>query len=150
MSGVLNWINEWHRRAKPEPTMRDFEVQLGCHLEEVAEMLESFDLHQDRYDEVRENARQLVAELGNLLKTGHADVRYDRIDREGLLDSLGDQVVTAVGVGYRAKMDVVNAITEVDISNWSKFDEKGLPIFDENGKIQKGPNYKPPELGGLY
>ena len=150
MSGVLNWINEWHRRAKPEPTMRDFEVQLGCHFEEVAEMLETFDLHQDRYDLVREEARQRLAELALVLKTGHADVRYDRIDREGLLDAVADQVVTGVGVAYRAKMDAVNAITEVDISNWSKFDAAGQPIFDENGKVKKGPNYKPPALEGLY
>jgi len=26
----------WHLRARPEPTSRDFDVQLGCHLEEVA------------------------------------------------------------------------------------------------------------------
>lgn len=32
-------IELWHKRARPEPTDKDFNVQLGCHLEEVVEML---------------------------------------------------------------------------------------------------------------
>lgn len=41
--------------------------------------------------------------------------------------------------------DIVGALQEVNRSNWSKF-ENGEPIFDENGKIKKGPNYRPPDL----
>lgn len=150
MSGALNWINEWHRRACPKPTVRQFEVQLGCHLEEVSEMLEAFDLKADRHHELLVDVQQRLAELATLLKTGEAEVHYNLIDRDGLLDSLADQVVTAVGVGYRARMDVVGAIDAVDRSNWSKFDIQGQPIFDSNGKVLKGPYYQPPKLEGFY
>ena len=42
--------------------------------------------------------------------------------------------------------DMDAAIDEVDRSNWSKFDEDGKPIFNENGKVMKGPNYTKPKL----
>ena len=150
MSGALNWINEWHRRACPKPTVRQFEVQLGCHLEEVSEMLEAFELDRDEHLELLIELQEKLSEVAMLLKTGEAEVRYSRIDRDGLLDSLADQVVTAVGVGYRARMDVVGAIDAVDRSNWSKFDIQGQPIFDSNGKVLKGPYYQPPKLEGFY
>ena len=56
-----------------------------------------------------------------------------------------DQIVTAIGVGYMLDFDMVGALTEVNSSNWSKF-EDGEPIFDENGKIAKGKDYFKPEL----
>ena len=63
-----------------------------------------------------------------------------------ILDSLCDQIVTAIGVGYMMGFDMVGALQEVNLSNWSKFDENGNPIFNENGKIVKGENYFKPDL----
>ncbi|MFV0357767.1 MAG: hypothetical protein ACK5LG_22075 [Bacteroides thetaiotaomicron] len=62
-----------------------------------------------------------------------------------LLDSLCDQVVTAAGVAYDYGYQFPQAIREVNRSNFSKF-VNGLPVFDENGKIKKGPDYSPPNL----
>ena len=42
-------------------------------------------------------------------------------------------------------MDIVGALDEVNRSNFSKF-VNGKPVFDENGKIKKGANYKEPDL----
>lgn len=42
--------------------------------------------------------------------------------------------------------DMSGALKEVNLSNWSKFDENGNPIFNENGKIVKGENYFKPDL----
>jgi hypothetical protein len=66
------------------------------------------------------------------------------------LDSLADQIVTAVGVGVCAKMDMNAAVTEVNESNWSKFNYKGYPEFDEHGKIKKGERYRKPALKGMF
>lgn len=44
-----------------------------------------------------------------------------------------------MGYDPHAALEVVNA------SNWSKF-EDGQPVFDEQGKIQKGKNYRAPSL----
>jgi hypothetical protein len=67
-----------------------------------------------------------------------------------LLDSAADQIVTSVGVGHCAHTNIVKAVDVVNGSNWSKFDKDGQPIFDQNGKILKGPDYKAPDLEGLY
>lgn len=145
-AGTLNWINEWHARACPRRTQAAFSVQLGCHFEEIAEMMTA--LQVVGAQEVHARALELMCELAHALKTGQATA--DVANRKELLDALADQVVTSVGVGYRAKMDVPVACARVDESNWSKFDAAGQPILDENGKVTKGVNYLPPNLEGLY
>lgn len=40
-TNTLQSIAEWHQQARPNPSDKDFNVQLGCHLEEVCEMLEA-------------------------------------------------------------------------------------------------------------
>lgn len=141
-------IELWHKRARPEPDEKAFNVQLGCHLEEIVEMLMSlgskgkgeFLLWKVTYD---------LNTLASELKKG--EVTIELRDRREFLDSLADQVVTAIGAGYCAGMKVVEAIDEVNNSNWSKFDqETGLPIFNEHGKIIKGVAYKAPDLKGLF
>lgn len=139
----------WHKRARPEPTEKDFNVQLGCHFEEIAEMCDTLCFKTDidtavKYGLIFEGMR----ELATMLKSGALPCRTN--DRKALLDSLADQIVTATGVGHCAKMSIANACIEVDASNWSKFDDNGKPIFDANGKIKKGPNYREPDLTGMY
>lgn len=143
----------WHKRARPNPTPANFNVQLGCHLEEIAEMLESLtfvvtDQYTGHtYDPMQGMASSLHQELAMMssqLKRGMTTAYID--DREEFLDSIADQVVTGIGVGHCVGMDTVGAIEEVDKSNWSKFDENGEPIFDVNGKISKGPDYRKPNL----
>lgn len=106
-------------------------------------MLES--LHQT---EAIQEARRAVGYLADLWKAGDHFVHIK--DREGFLDSLADQIVTAVGVGHCANMDVTEACLRVNESNWSKFDALGYPIFNEHGKIAKGPHYVQPDLFGLF
>jgi len=137
-------IEMWHQRARPRPTEVDLNVQLGCHVEEFAEMLEGLAL--DGYHLV-----PLIDTLTGLaegLKRG--TIGIDHMDRKLMLDALADQVVTAIGVGHCAKMNATEAVRRVNRSNWSKFDHEGQPIRDANGKITKGPNYEPPNLDGLY
>jgi hypothetical protein len=143
-------IDRWHACARPEPTYNDFNVQLGCHFEEFREMLAALTF--ETGDPLR--TTEALALLDFRLKSFEAGLKDGRIkarpaDRKGLLDSLCDQIVTAVGVGYCAKMDVPPSLEEVNRSNWSKFVE-GVPLRDANGKITKGPNYTPPYLEGAY
>jgi len=46
------------------------------------------------------------------------------------------------------ELNILDGLTEVNRSNWSKFVD-GKPLFDENGKIKKGPGYSKPDLSGL-
>lgn len=138
-------IQLWHERARPKPTQRDLDVQVACFLEEVLETLQCMRIASPR-------AELLEVQLGNLcwdLKLGRASVEI--VNRELLLDGLCDTIVTAQGVGHCAAMNVTEGLRRVNSSNWSKFDvATGEPIRDANGKIAKGPDYRPPNLEGLY
>jgi predicted HAD superfamily Cof-like phosphohydrolase len=138
-------IELWHKRARPEPTAADFNVQLGCHFEEIEEMMRSVDTSDD---ELWHDVRLQVLTLAKLLKINELKATIN--DRNEFLDSIADQVVTGIGSAYCAGMKGAVACDRVNASNWSKFDHNGQPIRDANGKITKGPNYQPPVLDGLY
>ena len=143
-------IELWHSRARPKPTEEDLNVQTGCHLEEAMEMLAVM-RGADEYSAVmldRLHTALTTVSLG--LKKGTVKFNIDKDDRKEFLDSLCDQVVTAIGVGHCAKMKTAEALRRINTSNWTKFDINGYPVFDENGKIAKGPNYHKPDLEGLY
>ena len=141
----VDQIELWHRRARPNPTEEDFNVQLGCHLEEIVEMLAVVNT---THNDALVRARTALSWLADNLKSGNASAYIS--DRKEFLDSLADQIVTSTGVGYCAGMKTAEAVSAVNRSNYSKFDKNGYPIFNENGKIAKGPDYAPPDLEGLY
>ena len=144
---TIESIDLWHTRARPQPTAEDFNVQLGCHLEEIVEMFAALAF---TYQAAAEAgiAMDHLRTLSEMLKGGQERAKI--IDRKDFLDSIGDQVVTGVGAAHCAHMDGAEAIHRVNLSNWSKFDDEGMPIFNEHGKIAKGPKYAPPDLEGLY
>jgi predicted HAD superfamily Cof-like phosphohydrolase len=140
---MIDQITEWHRRARPNPTHVNLGVQIGVHFEECGEMLEALAMNDARIS----NALAAVKSLAYALKSG--EIRPLIADRNELLDSLADQIVTAAGVGHCAGMDVTEACARVNASNWSKFVD-GQPVFTPTGKIDKGPDYVKPDLTGLY
>jgi predicted HAD superfamily Cof-like phosphohydrolase len=144
---MIDEITLWHERARPEVTQRSFDVQLGCHIEEFIEMIDALGINWED-NEYLASTMDILDEFSAKLKSGAETV--PSMNREALLDALADQIVTAVGVGVCAKMDMVAAVQEVNASNWSKFDYKGFPEFDENGKIKKGDKYRQPNLKGMY
>lgn len=146
----IDSIERWHQRARMNPTDKDFNVQLGCHFEEFVEMLEALELSNEfgATAGADTSACEAVKALANALKSGVASATVT--DRKEFLDSLADQIVTAVGVGHCAGMQMTEACIRVNSSNWSKFDVNGYPMFDANGKVTKGANYRKPDLEGLY
>ena len=142
-------IELWHKRARPKPTDADLDVQFGCHIEEFVEGLDavSFEIPENSNVDFGQMMEALDA-LSNGLKNGTIRMNID--DRKEFLDSLADQVVTGIGTGYCANMKTAAAIAAVNRSNYSKFDENGAPIFNEHGKVAKGPRYAPPDLEGMY
>ncbi len=134
-------IKEWFKAAKPEPTVKDAWVQIGCHYEEVAEMADA--LWDEEVLESAENTANDYKDTEDCFIYFLEDLSASQ--RIQLLDALCDQIVTAVGVAYMMGMDIEGALAEVNRSNWSKF-EGGVPVFNEQGKIAKGAEYTPPEL----
>ncbi len=144
----IETIKLWFARAVPVPTDNNKNVQIGVHIEEFSEMLDSIkgvDSESDRQIGVLQGLAKSVA---TKLKRGEIQVTLS--DRKAFLDAVADQIVTATGCGHVYGMNVVEALRRVDRSNWSKFDKHGQPYFDANGKIAKGPGYQRPDLEGLY
>jgi len=128
-------IKEWFEKAVPEPTDKNRAVQVGVHFEEVDEMLTAVNGH----------STGSVDEYAWWYKTQSEGVHLNDVDRLELLDSLCDQIVTAVGVAYMFGLDIEKGLAEVIRSNNSKF-VNGNPVFDDNGKIAKPDTYSKPEL----
>ena len=124
----------WFEIAVPAPTPKNVSVQIGCHMEEFAEMLTAL-------------GETTLARAVDRVADGYKAAMYasPAIGRRELLDALADQIVTATGIGHMLGMDIVGALGEVNRSNFSKFVD-GKPVFKEHGKIAKGPGYSEPDL----
>lgn len=68
---------------------------------------------------------------------------------ENALKELADLVYVAYGFAVTYGWDLDEAVRRVHLSNMSKLDENGNPIYREDGKVLKGPNYKEPDLKDL-
>lgn len=135
----------WFRKAVPNPTSKNISTQIGCHLEEVVEMLDVLQTKYPGYKNKLDDARKHLRFISNLFKQEEDSFFIKEEDRKELLDSLADQIVTATGVGTFLGMNVPGALAEVNRSNYSKF-EDGEPVFNENMKVMKGKDYTPPDL----
>lgn len=136
---------QWFEAAVPNPTAKNLNIQVAVHLEEVAEMVEAMTVEgsSEGYKLWQQLQATLVG-ISNLMKQGQMQIAT--LDANAVLDGITDQQVTAIGIGHMLGMDTTSALAEVDRSNFSKFGKDGQPIFDENGKIKKGPHYVKPNL----
>ena len=62
-------------------------------------------------------------------------------------DSLTDILYVTYGAGHAFGIDLDKCFDEVQRSNMSKLGENGKPIYNDQGKVLKGPNYFEPNLG---
>ena len=67
-------------------------------------------------------------------------------DIKEVADALTDILYVTYGAGHAFGIDLDKCFDEVQSSNMSKLDENGKPIFNEFGKVLKGPNYFKPNL----
>jgi predicted HAD superfamily Cof-like phosphohydrolase len=61
-------------------------------------------------------------------------------------DALTDILYVTYGAGHSFGIDLDKCFDEVQNSNMSKLGENGEPIYNESGKVMKGPNYFKPDL----
>ena len=61
-------------------------------------------------------------------------------------DALTDILYVTYGAGHAFGVDLDKCFNEVQNSNMSKLGENGEPIYNESGKVMKGPNYFKPDL----
>ena len=61
-------------------------------------------------------------------------------------DALTDILYVTYGAGHAFGINLDKCFEEVQNSNMSKLDENGKPIYNEHGKVMKGPDYFKPDL----
>lgn len=69
-----------------------------------------------------------------------------KIDQKALTKELADLLYVTYGFAATFGLPLQEVFGEVHRSNMSKLGDDGKPVFREDGKVLKGPNYKPPEL----
>lgn len=129
--------------AKPNPTVDDAQVQLGVHLEEIAEMFVDGLGHQN----------DVVAELYGWSDRYKNKLDYSFVqdmDRVLLLDSLADQYVTMIGTARALGMNIEGAIKQVEASNLSKFIYVGQEEVSPEQLAQFASEANQIELEGRY
>lgn len=67
-------------------------------------------------------------------------------DIVGVADALTDILYVTYGAGHAFGIDLDKCFAEVQRSNMSKLGEDGKPIYRDDGKVLKGPNYSEPDL----
>ena len=67
-------------------------------------------------------------------------------DLTEVADALTDILYVTYGAGHAFGIDLDKCFEEVQNSNMSKLGEDGKPIYNESGKVMKGPNYFKPDL----
>ena len=86
-----------------------------------------------RYDLIKEE----LNELEHAMKTKNL---------KEVADALTDILYVTYGAGYAYGIDLDKCFKEVQRANMSKLGTDGKPIYNEKGKVMKGPNYSEPNL----
>ena len=86
-----------------------------------------------RYDLIKE-------ELGELREA------IEKKDIKEVADALTDILYVTYGAGHAFGINLDKCFEEVQNSNMSKLGEDGKPIYNDKGKVMKGPNYFKPNL----
>ena len=84
---------------------------------------------------------ELIQEELNELKKAMEDKNLKEV-----ADALTDILYVTYGAGHAYGIDLDKCFSEVQKSNMSKLDENGKPIYNEKGKVMKGPKYFEPNL----
>ena len=102
--------------------------------------------------EVKTNA-SFSSEKINLLRVNLIEEELNELkeaiknkDLKETIDALTDILYVTYGAGHAFGVNLDKCFSEVQKSNMSKLGNDGKPIFNENGKVMKGPNYFKPNL----
>jgi predicted HAD superfamily Cof-like phosphohydrolase len=127
MAEGMNWIE----------MIKEFHNTYGLPVRDVPENLPHDELSM-RMSLITEEVIEIYEAAGEKNVTGVFD---------GLIDTLYVVIGMAVQMGLGDKLD--EGFKEVHRSNMSKLGEDGKPIYREDGKVLKGPFFKPPDLKAI-
>ena len=113
-------------------SVKKFMKTFGQEVKEKAEF-PSEKITQLRYDLIKEELDELKIAID------------DRNIKE-VADALTDILYVTYGAGHAFGINLDKCFNEVQSSNMSKLGKDGKPIYNEKGKVMKGPNYFKPDL----
>ena len=84
----------------------------------------------------------------NLIEEELKELKHaiEKKDLKETIDALTDILYVTYGAGHAFGVNLDKCFEEVQKSNMSKLGEDGKPIFNENGKVMKGPKYFKPNI----
>ena len=92
----------------------------------------------------------IVEEFKEFLEAEGMLFMHGRNHQEHALKELADLVYVCYQFAENMGWFLDEALNRVHVSNMSKLDKDGKPIYREDGKVLKGPNYSPPYLDDLF
>ena len=125
-------MNTYMRYHTNNDKVREFMNAFGQEVKKTPD-LGSVDLRALRLDLIREEVQELTEALA----------AEDIVE---VADALTDILYVVYGAGHAFGIDLESCFREVHFSNMSKLGEDGKPIYREDGKVLKGPNYFAPNL----
>ena len=106
--------------------------------------LENADLLEMRMDLIDEEVEEVFQELPVYRPGG------GRMDKAAFTKELADLLYVVYGLAVTFGLPIDEVFERVHRSNMSKLGDDGKPIYRDDGKVLKGPNYKPPTLEDLF
>ena len=102
------------------------------------EVKQSSSLSSDKINTLRVSL--IKEELNELIEA------INKKDLVEVADALTDILYVTYGAGHAFGINLDDCFEEVQNSNMSKLDKDGKPIYNDKGKVMKGPNYFKPDL----
>ena len=118
---------------------------------QAKEFRKKYNLKSDATTLTRKYQKDLIIEeFKEFIEAEGMLFRHGRNFKEECLKELADLVYVCYQYAENMGWFLDEALDRVHKSNMSKLDEDGKPIYREDGKVLKGPNYKPPKLEDLF
>ena len=117
--------------------------------EKVGEFMKTFG--QDVKNKAKFPSEKIIKLRYNLIEEELKEFKeaLKKNDLKEVADALTDILYVTYGAGHAFGIDLDKCFQEVQNSNMSKLGKNGKPIFNEFGKVMKGPNYFKPNLEKL-
>lgn len=129
-----------------EDTVALFHKAMGQAIDETKPDSKLLEL---RYNLLIEEVKELGEEVAYAMAESHFKRGIPNKIKERMLKELADVQYVLSGFAVALGLPLEIAFNRVHKSNMSKLGEDGKPIFRDDGKVLKGPNYAPPNLEDL-
>ena len=118
--------------------------------DQAREFRTKYNLQSSRSKDKRSYQKNLIVEeFKEFLEAEGMLFRKNATIESEALKELADLIYVCYQYAENMGWLLDEALDRVHLSNMSKLDEEGKPVYREDGKVLKGPNYKPPTLTDL-